>query len=384
MRTGGPADPGDTDPYVDVPPPTEPPQVDEPEPPRTWRPVDLSAVLEGRHQPPTPSVGRREDGVGLFYPGRVHTVASESEGGKTWLALLATVTELERGNAVVFLDFEDDEGGIVGRLLDLAGDHDPANHDSIRRMIGDRFANLRPTDPIGSATNRADLTAVLGDLTPTLAVVDGVTEAMALHGLDLKDNTDIARFAARLPRRIADQGPAVVCLDHVVKDRDNRGRYAIGGVHKLNGIDGAAYLLENRAPFGVGLTGRSTVVLCKDRPAQLRKEAIPAGEGRHWFADLVIDSESHAGFPVLAATLERPERRSGPFRPTTLMARVSDVLSRADEPLNMRDLYARVQARKANVDTAIAALVDDGHVTIETGPRGARLHRLIKPYREDP
>jgi hypothetical protein len=34
-------------------------------------------------------------------------------------------------------------------------------------------------------------------------------------------------------------------------DRGNRSRYAIGAVHKFNALDGAAYILENRQPFGV-------------------------------------------------------------------------------------------------------------------------------------
>ena len=57
-------------------------------------------------------MGRRNDGVGLFYPGKVHTVSSESEAGKTWLLLSVVLDELGRSNAVVYVDFEDDEGGM--------------------------------------------------------------------------------------------------------------------------------------------------------------------------------------------------------------------------------------------------------------------------------
>jgi hypothetical protein len=83
---------------------------------RSWQRVDLTDVLEGRYTPPAPTVGARSDGVGLFYPGRLHTIASESEGGKTWFALYAARCELDAGNAVVYLDFEDDEGGIAPRF----------------------------------------------------------------------------------------------------------------------------------------------------------------------------------------------------------------------------------------------------------------------------
>lgn len=49
----------------------------------TWEPVDLADVLDGTWKPPEPTVGRRSDGVGLFYPGKKHTISSESEAGKT-------------------------------------------------------------------------------------------------------------------------------------------------------------------------------------------------------------------------------------------------------------------------------------------------------------
>ena len=81
---------------------------DEPEVPSSWRPVDLTSVLDGTWQPPKPTVGRRQDGLGLFYPGKTHTVVSETEGGKTWLALAACIAEMDAGCHVVYVDFEDD------------------------------------------------------------------------------------------------------------------------------------------------------------------------------------------------------------------------------------------------------------------------------------
>jgi hypothetical protein len=59
----------------------------------SWRPVDLTSVLDGTWQPPVPSVGRRSDGLGLFYQGKTHTVVSETEAGKTWFALAAAIHE---------------------------------------------------------------------------------------------------------------------------------------------------------------------------------------------------------------------------------------------------------------------------------------------------
>lgn len=353
------------DPYPSSEPPLAPP-FGEPQPARStrrsWTPVDLDDVLSGTYQAPRATVGARDDGAGLFYPGRVHSVSSESEGGKTWMALAAALRELEAGHAVAYLDFEDDEGGVVGRLLTLGAD---------RAAIRERFAYLRPEDSIDALGNRDDLAQALGDLRPTLAILDGVTEAMSLHGLEMKDNTDVARFGQMLPRWIADRGPATVALDHVTKDKDSRGRYSIGGVHKLNGLNGAAYLLDNRQPFGIGVTGRSTVRIAKDRPGQLRRQALPGGpEQLHWFADLVLTSHSEK---VATVELAPPTARAENFRPTALMAKVAAALGQHGS-LSQRRILTAVGGKR---DTAIAALnflILDGYVT-EATP-----HELIKPY----
>ncbi|HEY9379500.1 MAG TPA: hypothetical protein VIQ02_20675 [Jiangellaceae bacterium] len=56
----------------------------------------------------------------MFYPGRCHTIASESEAGKGWLTQHAAVYELDRGQHVLYVDFEDEAAAVVGRLLALS------------------------------------------------------------------------------------------------------------------------------------------------------------------------------------------------------------------------------------------------------------------------
>jgi len=102
---------------------------------------------------------------------------------------------------------------------------------------------------------------------------DGVTEAMSLQGLELKDNADVAKFVVLLPRSLARMGGAVVLVDHVAKDRNGRGRFAIGAQHKLAGIDGAAYSIEVIRPFGRGMRGLSRLTVTKDRPGFVRPNA---------------------------------------------------------------------------------------------------------------
>jgi hypothetical protein len=339
---------------------------------RPWQPVDLGRVLDGTYRPPLPTVGARSDGVGLFYPLRVHSAAGESESGKTFVMLAQAEVELRRGDAVVYVDFEDDEGGVVSRLLALG-----AKPEAVR----DRFAYLRPEEPIGALGHRGDLEEALGDLRPTLGVLDAVTEAMTMHGLDPLNNKDAAAFGRLVPRYIADQGPAVVVLDHVTKSTEGRGRYAIGAVHKLNGLNGSALIVENRTPFGVGITGRSTVLVSKDRPGQVRRHGVPTAGGSTWLADFVLIGHDET---FVEASLDPPTEQADTFRPTVLMRRVSEALAGAPEPLSVRGVLDRVRSKRAeDVRSALARLVDEGFVTVQTGARGAHLHQLIRPFEED-
>lgn len=331
--------------------------------PRSWRPVDLSAVLGGTWTPPQPTVGRRTDGQGLFYPGRCHTVVSETEGGKTWFALSVCLDEMQAGNHVLYIDFEDDEGGVVGRLLTLGAD---------RNLIRQFFHYLRPDSPLGTGTHLDDLRGLMEEFTPTFATLDGITEAMNLHGLKPNDNDDAATFNRALPRKIAATGAAVASLDHVTKNREGRGRYALGAVHKLNALNGAQYLLENRLPFGIGITGRSTVRIAKDRPGQLRKQALPGLEGMYWFGDLVLNSHAEVFAEV---SIEPAQEKEKDFRPTTLMRRISDALAERG-PLSQRMLQRAVQGRNETIKQALDLMILDGHVSEKTP------HELLKPYVE--
>ncbi|MFH0244442.1 AAA family ATPase [Streptomyces sp. HK10] len=359
----------------EAPPPGQPPAPDEhmEAAPRTWAAQDLADVLNGTYRPAQPTVGRRDDGVGLFYPGRVNSVASESEAGKTWFALIACLQEINDGNHVIYLDFEDDAAGVVGRLLLLGAHRD------------DVFAYFHYVRPENTPTpiDLLDLAQLL-KLKPTLAVVDGVTEAMSLFGLELKDNTDVAKFGRLLLRPLSESGAAVVTLDHVVKSVENRGRYSLGGVHKLNGLNGVMYMLENIRPFGVGVTGKSRIRIAKDRPAQLRKHGLPHSSGLHWFADLVVKSESSEFadghlYPPVQRDEDDTKAKAEQERIAELKRKILEAIGRAKGPLSGKGVEDRVPGKAADKRMALAELVDEGRVIATPGPRNATLHSLPAP-----
>lgn len=345
----------------DITPEPEPEADPELSEPRTWRPVDLTTVLDGTWKPPEPTVGMRDDGKGLLYPGKCHTVTSETEGGKTWFALCIALDEMHAGNHVLYIDFEDDEGGVVGRLLTLGAK---------RETIAQHFHYLRPESPLGSGIHFDDLRETVLTYHPTLDIIDGITEAMTVHGLDPLNNKEAALFGHILPRKLARAGAAVASLDHVVKDKEGRGRYAIGAVHKLNALDGAAYTLENRNPFGIGITGRSTIRIAKDRPGQLRKNALPS-DMLHWYGDLVLKSE---GEEFAEISITPPHEKDENFRPTIYMDRVAQAITKHGSIPSKNSLEKAVSGRAETVRSALEYLILDGYVT----PRAP--YTLIKPY----
>jgi hypothetical protein len=336
----------------------------ETETPSSWRPVDLTSVLDGTWKPLEPSVGRRSDGKGLFYPGKTHTVVSETEAGKTWFALAASIHEMAAGCHVFYIDFEDDEGSVVGRLLSLGVD--PG-------AIGMQFHYIRPEHPL-QGRHLAALCEELAVYGPSLALLDGVTEAMNMHGLDPIKNSDIAVFNRQVCHPLTGSGAAQTSFDHVTKDREGRGRYALGGVHKLNIVTGAGYILENRQPFGIGMTGRSNLKIAKDRPAQLRRHSV---DGK-WYADLVLasDADGKAEVTIESAQDRVTQREAAPsFRPTNLMEKVSKYLE-GEAAESQNQILNDVPGKRDGKIAALKILKEEGYVT-PTKP-----YISIKPYRE--
>ncbi|MBN9619764.1 MAG: AAA family ATPase, partial [Actinobacteria bacterium] len=339
---------------------------DEPPPdkvPSSWNPLDLTDALAGNRRA-EPSVLVRADGRALLYPGRTHVVYGEPESMKSWLCLVATAEQLAAGSAVLYVDFEDDEHETVDRLRCL-GVRDTA--------IKEGFIYVRPDDPLPSKARKKWM-ATIATYAPSLVVLDGVTEGMALHGLEPLDNRDIAEWN-RLPRALADAavdlstgylGPAVVSIDHAAKDRENRSG-PLGGVHKTAGISGAAYYLEASSPFGLGLEGVAKVRVVKDRPGRVRE--VAAGAKHNQAGSLTLSSdrdtrriESTLDVSLTALDVDRGELTT--HIPHDVLEAVSQVFEEAGEVgYSKKAVEARVTGKGASFRRpAIEKLIGDGYV----------------------
>ena len=339
----------------------------------SWWPVNLADLFNGTHKPPMPELFQRCDGQPLLYRGKCHAFNGESESGKTWAALIACVLAIMAGEHVLYLDFEDTADTVVTRLLALG-----AKPEDVLTF----FHYVQPAEPLvhrgGKYTaGNTDLATVVEHYPITLAVIDGITEAMTMHGLKLEDNADYATFHGALPRRLALTGAAVVQIDHVTKSTENRGRWASGAQHKLAAMDGAVFSFDAKEPFGLGRHGITQVSIEKDRPGQLRQHA----KGKR-IADLHLESdpETHA----LGWRLEVPEgeavNSSGSMVPTVLMESVSRFLERNPQGMTKSAIRAGVTGSNDKIDLAIDLLLVGWAKVEKDGQR--HLHTAVHPYRQ--
>lgn len=321
--------------------------------------ADVASLLDSDLEGETPTILTRADGAPLLYAAKMHVFQGEPTSGKTWLALAAVREILELGGAAVYLDFEDTAKGILGRLLAIGAE--PAH-------VRERFAYVQPAGAFGTA-EKIELGRILDRLNPDLVVIDGVAEALAREGIDEDKAGPVVGWIERLPRWISRTGAAVVMLDHLVKTKDDQGRYARGSGAKLAAIDGAAYLVRVVKPFSRQRSGTLKIIIAKDRPggvgaigetaALARLE--PKADGARVLVRLEVDTGE--------------EERKTPFRPTGIMRAISNVLENAAEPLTPTSLKALVLGKPTMISRGIALLIAEGYI-VEARQGRANVLRL--------
>ena len=328
----------------------------------TWTPVDVAPILAGDgNLEPAPAMLARTDGIRLIYRAKVHAFNGEPESGKGWLALLAVAERLDAGERAAYIDFEDEAAVAVARLRALGVDDD---------AIRERFHYIRPDEPLDDA-GRREIERLL-EYPITLAVIDGFTDALALHGIDLRDNTEVAKWMADLPGWLKRRGVPAILIDHVTKDSESRGRYAIGAQHKLAKVD-VSYSLQVKEPLGRGLEGRVLIRVTNDRPGHVRSLA------KNKIIAEMIASSLPGGAMDLG--LEAPsDEAAGPFRPTGMMRQLSRAI--VDTPgLSVTSTRGRVSGKNDTIDLARELLIAEGYVE-ERQEGSAKRHYSLRPFEE--
>lgn len=228
----------------------------------SWEPIDLDGYFDGLFTLQEATLLKRTDGQGLLYPGKVHSFYGESESGKSWLAQIAAAEVVKSYQKVVYIDFESDAVDIANRLK-ILGVTKPEAVQYFRYIRPER--KVIPDDPAWLA--------LVEEGSATLIIIDGVTEALTMWEKATKENDDITEWMRKFPRALAKSGAAVVLIDHITKNPETRGRFALGGQAKLATIDGAAYLIEPIKNLAPGGAGALTVRVTKDRPGSVRRKS---------------------------------------------------------------------------------------------------------------
>jgi len=229
----------------------------------TWKPVPLEDYVNGSYVALVPSILRRVDGTCLFYKGLTHSIYGESESGKSWVAQMAAAECLMKDLKVVYIDFESSAAVVVAHLKILGVPNE---------KILQYFTYIGPEH--ARDANDPYWNDLLEEGRAELVVIDGLTEALTMWGGETNNNDGVTRWMRMFPRTVArESGAAVILIDHVTKNADNVGRFAIGAQAKLSALDGAGYLLEPIDGIAPGKIGHLSLKVTKDRPGTVRQFA---------------------------------------------------------------------------------------------------------------
>lgn len=312
-----------------------------------------------------PTLLARTDGACLIYPGVVHNFVGESESGKTWLALAAVAETVRAGRPVVYVDYEDVAANFVARL----------------RVLGVTDAEMAHVHYYeADAPWRAAPDDLLAAHGPVLVVLDGASEGMGLLGLDPTGTTDAVAWVAWV-RRWTSGGASVILIDHVVKDRNSQGRWALGSQHKVAGVF-AHFVIE---PIGVLAPGRRSKVAIrvgKDRPGEVRAVAGEAVGARLQEVG-TFEFGGPLGVPMGWAIAPPDGAAAVPARGGSRRAAAESFvrarLAGAPEPVGLRAILAGrpEDLPRREIEDAIERLVASGEVLRSGGGPGRKVgHRL--------
>lgn len=335
--------------------------------PTTTTHTDLAWLLTG--QKPVvdpPAYVRRADGHATFYAARVNGIFGDPEAAKSWLAMVAVVEALTNNQRAAYIDVDHNGPAIITERLLLLG----ARPDHLANP--DHFQLHEPED--GPA-----LMATINHLTtwqPAVAVLDSIGEMMPMLGIKSVDNDELSGALRATATRLANTGACVITVDHLPKGTESRGSgFAIGGTAKKRAIDGSYLHAEARTEPAPGHIGKITLRIEKDRPGRLREHA----RGKY-LGTFTIDSTT-PGITTISIGDESPITDTGDFRPTGYMEKISRHVEQYDHA-TFRDIKDAVGGKDNTLRAAIKALVDEGYMTTQPGPRNSTKHHVIAIYRE--
>jgi hypothetical protein len=209
---------------------------------------------------------------------------------------------------------------------------------------------------------------------PGLVIIDAAAGAYDLQQLDDSKRGDVERFASVYVRPFWRSGIATLTIDHVVKNVEARGNYAIGSERKAGGTDvhlGFTVL----SPIKRGSSGKYQITTHKDRGGFHKRGKLATFE-------LTSDPETHHFTWAFMATAQTDDEH--PFRPTHIMEKVSRFLELQPDVVSRSTIEKAGLGKTDYVRLALDLLHSEGF--IEQAPfvvGKARNVELVRAYRED-
>jgi len=323
----------------------------------TWVPFDWESLED--EPPVTASL------CGLLYPGHTHLFSGEPDSGKSWLAAWICAELVASGDTVIWVDLEQSPRVLHERLRALGLEAEE---------IAERFVLLSPQEPLAEDIARA-VDALVATRRPRLVVVDSMIGLVSLHGYSSNDGGDIEALYRDVLSRFRACGAALVVLDHLPKDRENRGQFAIGSERKVGVVD-VHVRVACVEPFARGRSGRLRLQTMKDRFGWLPRGELGIVDVRSDRASGRLEMEVKLVASGAAASTEK-------WKPTAMMEKVSRLLeSAAPEQLPKNRILSAGLGRRAYVEQALDVLVEEGYLRRSIGARNAVMHELQQPYRD--
>ncbi|MEU9821621.1 AAA family ATPase [Pseudonocardia alni] len=308
-------------------------------------------MLADGYEPPRAEIGAFGGSGGLFYAGEVNTIAGPSGTGKSWIAAAVVAEQLTAGKPCLYVDHES-TAGVIAHRLQLLG----VPRESILRHL----TYVAPADPHTLAGD--EWTALLVRRFE-VAVIDGVTAAMALYGGGTNEQDAVAQWFVGVPTPLARRtGAAVITVDHTSKTGESSG-FAVGSQHKRAAVTGVSYNVSAKVPMAPGAEGELHLTIGKDRHGDVSTRAI-VGEGSAQIGAILRFDATGDGVEV---------RRDGVLVVST--ERTRDTIRRnirvaVAAPMSFNAIAKAVRGKRETIREIVDEMVEVGDLVVTDGSRG--------------
>lgn len=299
-----------------------------------------SVITYNANESVKPEAWARTDGEHLLYRNKSHALIADGGTGKTLIALDAARWFAERGEDVLFIDYEDTGNTAATRLRTLGTTEQAAKR--IIYVSGSGHLN----DKFQAVTRRRWGLVIIDSVDESLISVTGDTNSPS-------DNGAVKLWNHQFVFPFLSSGATVLMIDHMSKGKDTSKVHARGASAKKDILTGAQLFLDQINPIAPGKNGTLRARVAKDRPGGLKG-----------FMD---EAEAVADFNVKSAGVDSARIFIDPPKPpppaedkTETIKRTLVMQVEANPDLKATDYQKAVTGSTEDKRKAWAALIGDG------------------------